>query len=488
MLSAQEKVKEVVSADYNRNSVSYVFVERNQQHAADVNEFYNNLVVEEKFDHNKIATKMLGVNHTDAAATVEDVTAAVTSANLGKEVISFIFNRKEDGTFDDALLLQRGLYDAKDQDIKNAGAAKVKDQSYEWGEKLVNNSYVVVLDIYNTEVKNSEKGTTYLVQANAHAYKLDGSKEVVDNFYATAWADASMAEADKAKAVAAFDAMTFDFAHVATVSVMGTSSTTKLTTGSIYRACQSAYESVVYNLEKAIPAWQVATPVVSIKPIAAKIGKKEGLKNGDRYQAYSYKEDKDGELESVKRGMVRATVISQNDTVATGETEPSFFYQISGAGNIQEGYTLKQKNDLKLGATLSLGALANGSGACFRAGLDFDYIAHIGKKGGITYGLLNVGILPGFASVPVYDASVGVGYGLPISRFFEITPLVMGGTYMLNFGEKFETYGYFAEPAVRLAATFQPLSIGATLGAHAGIFGVDPIAAFVAKFNIKWTF
>lgn len=472
VLSAQEQVKEVVSSNYNRNSVSYVFVERNQQHASDVNDFYKTYVVEEKFDHNKIQTQMLQPEVGATAAKLEDVTAAVNSANLAKEVVAYIFNRKEDGTFDDALLLQRGLYDAKDQDIKNAGAAKVKDQSYEWGEKLVDNSYVVVMDIYNTAVKTSDKGTTYTVNANAHAYKLNGSKDVIDNFYGTAWADASMSAEDKAKAVAAWDAMTFELNHVATVNVVGVSSTTKLTQGSIYKACLSAYESVVFNLEKAIPAWQVAAPVIATKPIAAKIGTKEGLKNGDRYQAYSYKEDKNGELVSVKQGMVRATVISKNSEVATGNTEPSFFYQISGAANVKEGYTLKQKNDLKLGATLSLGL----AGSSFRAGLDFDYIAHIAKKGAITYGMLNVGICGG-----VFDAAVGAGYGIPLTRFFEITPHVLVGAWT---DEEFNPIDYFVEPAVRLAATFQPFSIGLTAGVRAGQW--DPGA--VVKFNMKWTF
>lgn len=479
--NAQEKIKEVVTEKYNRNSVSYVFVDRTQQHAADVNNFIANLEVDEKFDRNNIQTIKLNMPY-DAGkpSKLEDVTSAVNSANLGKEIISFIYNRKPDGTFDDALILERGLYDAKDQDIKNAGVAKVEAMSFQWGEPLVNTSYIVVVDIYKTAIEHTKRGTIYSVNTNAHAYKLNAGREVLDDFYANAWADATTPEAEKAKAVAAYDEMVFELTHVATIEAAGTSSTTSYSQGSISQACQSAYENIVYKFEKEIPAWQVATSVISTRPIAAKIGKKEGVKNGSRFQAYSYKENKDGELVSVKRGKVRATVVSDNRTIATGDTQPSYFYQISGAANIKEGYTLKQKNDLKLGASLAIGMSPIG----FRIGLDMDYICHIGKKGCITYAMANFGANIG-GDTP-YDTMLGAGYGIPLSRFFEITPYVMGGSY---FDTEFNPEAYFAEPGVRLAVTLQPVSIyvaaGYQVGAEDLAFLGIPISA---KFGIKLTF
>ena len=481
-MNAQEKVKEVVSADYNRNSVSYVFVNRTQPHASDVNNFYATLEVDGKFDRNNIKTTKLNVAHnTGEAAVLEDVTAAVNSANLGKEIVSFIYNRKANGTFDDALILERGLYDAKDQDIKNAGAAKVKEMSFVWGEPLINSSYVVVVDIYNTNVARTDNATNYSVKANAHAYKLNAGREVLDNFYANAWADVTTPEADRKKAMAAYDAMAFDLTHVATVSVSGSSSTTKFSEGSIYASCQSAYEEIVYQLEKNIPAWQVATTFISAHPLAAKIGTKEGVKNGSRFQTYSYKENNKGELVSVKHGMVRATVVANNEGVATGETQPSLFYQISGVANVQEGYTLKQKNDYKIGASLSLGVSPVG----FRTGLDMDYIANIGKNGSITYGMVNLGI--NFYELPIYDVMVGAGYGIPFTRFFELTPYIMGGAYLVNWYDQFETLGYLAEPGVRFAVTLQPLSIYLAAGYQVAISDGLPSSATV-KFGVKWTF
>lgn len=469
-VNAQEKVKEVVSSNYNRNSVSYVFVDRYQRYAADVNNFYATLEVDGKFDRNGIETTMLDVPYDEGLpSALEDVTAEVNSANLGREIISFIYNRKADGTFDDALILQRGMYDAKDQDIRNASAVKVKDMSFEWGEPLVNASYIVVVDIYSTDETRTNSGTNYIVKATAHAYKLNAGREVLDNFYLNAWADVTTSEADRMKAIDAYESMAFEMTHVASVYASSRSSDTDYTEGSIYKACQEAYESIVYQLERKIPAWQVATSFISDRPLAAKIGTKEGVKNGSRFQTYSYKENRRGELVAVKHGMVRATVVADNEGLATGDTQPSYFYQISGIANVKEGYTLKQKNDHKIGASLVLGA-----GLGPRVGVDVDYIAHIGRRGSITYGMVNFGAnFDSGSDGSIYDGSVGIGYGIPLTRFFEFTPYILGGLYM---NEEHETLKYFIDPGARFAVTIQPMSVYIAAGLES------------AKLGIKYTF
>ena len=483
-VSAQEKVKELVTADYDRSGVSYVFVNRGGQHA-DVQKFYDTFTIDEKFDANKIPTKYLKMRTSTGLPTAAaDVESAAKRAKLGKEVISFIFGRQEDGTCSDALLIERGKYNAKDQDIKNLNAAKVKEVWLASGEKLVNSSYIVIYDVYKTGQKRNDNGTiTYSANAMAHVFKIKADQQVIDNFYAKAWVDASSSEADKQKAVAEFNKMKFDLELVASVAALGTSTKSKYVDGNIYKACLSAYDNAFFNLEKKIPAWQVKTTVTSVRPIAAKIGTKEGLKNADRYRAYSYKEDKNGKLVSVKHGYLRATVISNNKGVATGNTKPSYFYQISGAKNIKEGYTLKQDKDTKLGVALAFGLNANTDYALFRLGLDMDYIAHISQRGFITYGMVDVGL--NFGTALLCDVMVGAGYGIPCSRFFEITPYAKLGGFYDTESESLSTYAF--EPGARFALTFQPFSLFVSLGAQAA-FGELTGVGFVGKLGLKWTF
>ena len=115
----------------------------------------------------------------------------------------------------------------------------------------------------------------------------------------------------------------------------------------VVKAQKNAFADAMFKLEKMIPGWQVGVAVISVKPIKAKVGRKEGLSNGSRFRAYSYEEDRDGNLLSRKRGYLRAAEVSDNRQFATGRTEPSTFYQISGVRNIEEGWILKEKKDSK---------------------------------------------------------------------------------------------------------------------------------------------
>ncbi len=500
-LSAQEKVKEVVSSTYNRPSVTYVMVDRNWTHSADVQTFFNNLEIGDKYDENIIRTNYINVPHRDDAPVTFTSTMTVINEekNLGQEIISYLFNRKADGTFDDSIVRERGIYNAKDQDMQNLATAKVQEQALEWGEPLVNTAYIVVLDVYETKNTRADDGSiTHSARMEAHAFKLDADQDVLYNFYTTGWADESYSEEERAAAVAAYNNMQFNLKYVTSTSVTGLSSTDKYNQGSIEQACKSAYESVVYNFEKQITGWKTVVGVVSVKPIAAKIGTKEGVKNGDRFQTYSYKEDRKGNLKSVKHGMVRATVVANNKGVATGNTKPSYFYQISGVKNVQEGYILQQKNDLKIGVAGAVGA--NPFGA-LRLGLDLDYIVNIAQNGAITYALVNFGTnftdyvnIVNDKSINLTDVGVGLGYGMPLTRFAEFTPYFTVGGYLLpseysgEDGEgKFASY--FGEFGARAAVTLQPLSIFIGAGYQVGIPAaiLDSNSGIIVKLGIKWT-
>lgn len=474
-LNAQPKVKEVVTDEYNRNSVSYIIVDRNDYFSSDVNSFYNSMTISSKFDVNAIPTKWFETNVARPTVLSQtEVDYFVLKEKLGNEIIAYIYNRKADGSFDDRILTQRGQYNAVDQDVINTSVAKVSAMSLQWGEALVNSSYVIVLDFYNLKTSTSGNSTSYSAYASAYAYKIEADQDVLYDFYSKAWADVTSTSEEKAKARAAFDALDFKMTPVVTVTASGSSSGDS---ASMVKAINDAYESIVYELENNISTWQTAASVIKTRPLAAKIGKKEGVKNGSRFQAYSYKEDRNGNLQSVKHGMVRATVVSNNLGIATGQTQPSLFYQISGVQNIKEGYVLKQKNDLKIGATFGIGITPAG----FRVGVDLDYISNIGKRGAIVYPMVNIGVNIG--DTTLLDTMFGIGYGIPMTRFFELTPYATIGGYTDIDSRSW--VGTAVEPGVRFAITFQPIAIVVSGGYQLvleGYSGVD------LKFGVKYTF
>lgn len=396
-LGAQQKVKEVVSDSYNRNGLSVIVVTRGDGYDSQILNFAGLKSIDEKFDVNPIPTQSVSIRKDRSfAITQAEADSLIASANVAKQVLSFIYNRKEDGSMDDELLRSRGLYNAKDQDIINLAASKVNEQNLAWGEKLVDASYVVLLDFVN--INKPDNSDSYALNVVAYAYKMDCTREKLDDFYTAAWVESSDDQQKKAAANNAFDAMELSMIPVSTVKASSNSvsaltasipslsfkkaaanqeeQSTKPTfsENSVESAANNAYMAAITKLENAIPAWQVAVSIFGTKPLVAKIGKKEGLSNGKRFRSYMYTEDKEGNLVSRKRGYLRATKVTDNRGNATGATEPSEFYQISGVSNIQEGWTIKQKNDIKLGAALTA---RYGGFTTLAAKVDFDYLINI---------------------------------------------------------------------------------------------------------------
>lgn len=521
--NAQEKVKEVVSDDYDRSGLTVIVVSRGDMYDENSLDFVNTLVIDNKFDANPIGTRSLFLKKDRTQPlTAAEADSLIRNSGVSKEILGYIYNRKEDGSMDDALIRYRGRYNADDQDVINAAAAKVGEQHLAWGEGLVNSSYILLLDFFNirrpVDEKTGEVSDSYILDANAFVYKIDCGSDKLNEFYVTSWASATDTPERKAAAREAFDSFRLDVVPVASVKASSTS-TSNLAGGSdayvdvlagllskslgqeedkegqenektsapipeentVVKAQKYAFADALFKLEKMIPGWQVGVAVISVKPIKAKVGRKEGLSNGSRFRAYSYEEDRNGNLLSRKRGYLRAAEVSDNRQFATGRTDPSTFYQISGVRNIEEGWILKEKKDLKVGvsANMRIGGLS-----ALSVNATLDYLIHFSKLGS-AYAIVSAGLDPlvytqnqifkdkedNPVAISNFNLAVGAGYGFHAGRFVEVMPYVVAGTdYMKLDGDMvFEDFtdeenkknaAFFLEPGLR--ASFQvayPFSI-----------------------------
>lgn len=521
--NAQEKVKEVVSDDYDRSGLTVIVVSRGDMYDENSLDFVNTLVIDNKFDANPIGTRSLFLKKDRTQPlTAAEADSLIRNSGVSKEILGYIYNRKEDGSMDDGLLRYRGHYNADDQDVINAAAAKVGEQHLAWGEGLVNSSYILLLDFFNirrpVDEKTGEVSDSYVLDANAFVYKIDCGSDKLNEFYVTSWASATDTPERKAAAREAFDSFRLDVVPVASARASSTS-TSSLAGGSdayvdvlagllskslgqeedkegqvkektsapvpeentVVKAQKYAFADAMFKLEKLIPGWQVGVAVISVKPIKAKVGRKEGLSNGSRFRAYSYEEDRNGNLLSRKRGYIRAAAVADNRQFATGRTEPSTFYQISGVRNIEEGWILKEKKDLKVGvsANMRIGGLS-----ALSVNATLDYLIHFSKLGS-AYAIVSAGLDPlvytqnqvfkdkedNPVAISNFNLAVGAGYGFHAGRFVEVMPYVVAGTdYMKLDGDMvFEDFtdeenkknaAFFLEPGLR--ASFQvayPFSI-----------------------------
>ena len=521
--NAQEKVKEVVSDDYDRSGLTVIVVSRGDMYDENSLDFVNTLVIDNKFDANPIGTRSLFLKKDRTQPlTAAEADSLIRNSGVSKEILGYIYNRKEDGSMDDALIRYRGHYNADDQDVINAAAAKVGEQHLAWGEDLVNSSYILLLDFFNirrpVDEKTGEVSDSYVLDANAFVYKIDCGSDKLNEFYVTSWASATDTPERKAAAREAFDSFRLDVVPVASAKASSTS-TSGLAEGpdayidvlagllsksldqeedkegqvkektsapvpeenTVVKAQKYAFADAMFKLEKLIPGWQVGVAVISVKPIKAKVGRKEGLSNGSRFRAYSYEEDRNGNLLSRKRGYIRAAAVADNRQFATGRTDPSTFYQISGVRNIEEGWILKEKKDLKVGvsANMRIGGLS-----ALSVNATLDYLIHFSKLGS-AYAIVSAGLDPlvytqnqvfkdkedNPVAISNFNLAVGAGYGFRAGRFVEVMPYVVVGTDYLKLDgdmvfedftdeENKKNAAFFLEPGLR--ASFQvayPFSI-----------------------------
>ena len=521
--NAQEKVKEVVSDDYDRSGLTVIVVSRGDMYDENSLDFVNTLVIDNKFDANPIGTRSLFLKKDRTQPlTAAEADSLIRNSGVSKEILGYIYNRKEDGSMDDGLLRYRGHYNADDQDVINAAAAKVGEQHLAWGEGLVNSSYILLLDFFNirrpVDEKTGEVSDSYVLDANAFVYKIDCGSDKLNEFYVTSWASATDTPERKAAAREAFDSFRLDVVPVASARASSTS-TSSLAEGpdayidvlagllsksldqeedkegqvkektsapvpeenTVVKAQKYAFADAMFKLEKLIPGWQVGVAVISVKPIKAKVGRKEGLSNGSRFRAYSYEEDRNGNLLSRKRGYIRAAAVADNRQFATGRTDPSTFYQISGVRNIEEGWILKEKKDLKVGvsAKMRIGGLS-----ALSVNATLDYLIHFSKLGS-AYAIVSAGLDPlvytqnqvfkdkedNPVAISNFNLAVGAGYGFRAGRFVELMPYVVVGTDYLKLDgdmvfedftdeENNKNAAFFLEPGLR--ASFQvayPFSI-----------------------------
>ncbi|MBE9487548.1 MAG: hypothetical protein IMY73_00020 [Bacteroidetes bacterium] len=438
----------IESNEYNRNSIAIITVKNKKWNkeivSASSNYDYS------KFDINEIDSKELKLDglspNGDRAKFIDSL---VENSDLGKEVISYWFGRKANGEMNVDRVAKRAVYNANDADYDNSiaskrGTAMIEDMGFD----LVKSSYIFVID--NPRIEYSRKNKSYDINSVLYVFRVEYTQEIEASIFET-WINESDTPKVRDHKNKCFNNIKIPLKLVYTTKNASSSSDINL-------AFKYIYDGLFYNLEKDMESMAVGSYIENVNPITAKIGTKEGLKNGRRYFAYKYKEGRDGELKKVKKGVLRATVIADNKNTDLGKTPESSFYQIAG-GTLREGYSILQKNDIALG--VSLGYRYGGYEGY---ALKFDKLLSINKSGGSNYLLFDftgnyyTHIKPlsenksYFTSVSV---EVGYGYGIRFARIFEIMPIIKFGADMLfdtqeEDKELNQGYAYMVMPELRL--------------------------------------
>ncbi|MDL2242122.1 hypothetical protein LJC25_00115 [Bacteroidales bacterium OttesenSCG-928-K03] len=430
-----------VVQDYNRNSISEIFIRYGDSYDSYIQKRFETYTSSNKFDINEIPLKY--INAKDNRSNVKeniymnyDRTAPVTKYlnenNVGLDVVSYIFNRDSKGKMDLNRIHERGLYTAKDTDVR-LSSAKVRGlfEIEDLGHELIDNSYLIVYDFVNirTEYDKTDKKDYYKGQVTAYLFQVQWN-EKIEGMIFDSWIDEDTPADQIAEKIKAYNDIYIPVKCVLRVTTSVTNVKDK--DNDFNSWLNSAMNNIGHEIQTNYSDFAVKTPITNLKPIRAKIGLKEGLKPGLRFYAYDNVMKSDGTVKKSRQGVLRVTNnIVDNRHVATGENPESQFRQIAGK-KLEAGQSLVEKRDL--GFSVSAGyssTLLRGENTISIDGEDTTRI--LGNIGGfhldVAYELFLNQNISNYAMIGLnvegdaLNVALSYNFGLSI-RNFELLPYV----------------------------------------------------------------
>jgi hypothetical protein len=347
VLLAQENQKDMKETKYRRSSLHTILIESSGFPKKDqvINAYYG-APFPDKYDNHNIGAKSFNPakysTDTVDSKTPEVIEKYFKDEQIAKKMVAKWFNRQADGSFDYSLVSERGAFNASFLDSKTAAASSDgKALLATAGFELINNTFVVVSKMKFVEnepiargirdaailalnnanglvkaagVKLAElaynKGKEgYSVWTTSYLYKLKWTPEVEGSFYQEMYGEkGTITPAMKAK----FDSNTDLFQ----MEYVGAQKSTTLVTFSlkvkrteeqiINLSVTRNIEKVFAKLQKNYDVFKPKVPLYTGEPITAKIGMKEGLEGGDKFEVLeAVMDQKTGKIEYKSIGTIK---------------------------------------------------------------------------------------------------------------------------------------------------------------------------------------
>jgi len=419
--SAKKDKKQVVSSEYDRNSLTVIGLKSENPLADRISKMIDTLKISDKFYDNSIGFRNIPF---DASFSLfdkvqqdkiykSDVIELLNQNKVGQGIVAKWFNRQSDGTFNTDVLKERGIYNSDDSDLSVASASKRGESALmDAGLHLIDHSYILVLGFSNlmtmdqyydkseakpeTRKMNGVKGDLIGL-----LYKLNFNDSVSSVFYQNMWVNSG--DSDSKSKIARFDANTFPLIPVKNL-IMPMQATQYNPGQTLSPKVQKTQDQLLQDLVNnsmtnllnhltfQVSDFKVKAQVYQTNPIAVKIGKKEGLGYDQRYFVFENRQTRSGETYSSRKAVIKSMSVADNRSVTSGETKPSYFYQIAGGKIDNMGMFVEQRIDA--GLNLFLGYQQDAM-----SGLDARVEYYIGR---LFYGGKDKGISKGMTSFKLY--------------------------------------------------------------------------------------
>ena len=335
-------------ANYRRSSIYSVLVNHtDQQFASEIKEAFLQIPVPDKFNDHNLSVKVLNLDKKLSGASSEKenplITEFLNNNKVASRLVGRWFNRDFfTGQCNMELVKERGLYNATEFDKQLAsrsarGMAMLQDA----GEDLIGNTFVLVNDIrYVDKNKGAKTASSILkvfgssaaaytgsnmddltdnigdmvetikgfkVKINTFLYKLEWSDDIATQFYQ----DQYGALPDPTKK-ANFDAArgNYKLKYVGKVeSSGGTTSFLGINEDQpvvmVRKACQRAIDENVVDLQRNYEEFRTKSPLVSVEPITAFVGMKEGVTAKSKFEVLEVVELENGKHKYNRVGVIQ---------------------------------------------------------------------------------------------------------------------------------------------------------------------------------------
>ena len=328
---------------YRRSSLYSLMINHtDQKFASEIRNSFLNIPIPDKYNDHDLSVKVVDINtklkNASSNKENEAITAFLNDNQIASRMVAKWFNRdKYTGACDMELVKERGLYNANEFDKQIAArSARGISMLQDAGEDLIGNTFVLVNDI--SYVDKAKKGMIFggiikalgtvaqaytgvnvssatnligdiaesirgfSVKINTFLYKLSWNDEIANNFYETQYTDS----ADTGKAQN-FESNRGNYQLVYVGKVESSGSTTswlgvKLETpeNMVRKACQRAIDENIVDLQTQFEEFRTKTPLLSIDPLTADIGMKEGVSKKSHFEVLDRVEQQDGTYKYVK--------------------------------------------------------------------------------------------------------------------------------------------------------------------------------------------
>lgn len=356
-----------IQPKYTRSSIYSVLINHtDQKFGSEIKEAFLQIPVPDRFNDHNLSVKVLNLDKKLTGANKGQENQVVTDFlqqnKIGSRLVARWFDRDmTTGKCDMELVKERGLYNASEFDRQLAmrsarGLAMLQDA----GEELIGNTYVLVNDIRyidkskgskvfgsilkgigkiaaaytGTDIDNltdnlgdmieSIKG--FKVKINTFLYRLDWNDELAKTFYQDQYAvgedNAKRDNFENARSNYSLTYVGKVESSGGTTSFLGIKETEPILM--VRKACQRAIDENVVDLQRNFAEFRAKSPLVSVEPLTAYIGKKEGVNANSRFEVLEMVEMENGTRKYNRVGVVEPieNLIWDNRFMASEEGAP----------------------------------------------------------------------------------------------------------------------------------------------------------------------